>query len=179
MKGQQQGSATARRGMAVVGVFDDHLLADQAVRELRKAGFCEKQIDIALRREREPGDDLVGACAAYHIFSTQIDEGLDGPVRTGVPGITIPSFEPGSRIRTFGGISLNSTAATVAVTSLMRKLLGAGFPEHEARYYRNEWEAGRTIITVASAGRSREAKAILRRHGSYDMISGICTRAIS
>ena len=179
MKGQRQGSATARRGMAAVGVFDDHHLADQAVRQLRDAGFCENNIDIALRRGAEPVDDVAVRAPLITSSSPRIDAGLDAPPADGVPGIAHSSFEPGSMIHAFGTISSSATAARATISSLMLSLLGAGFPEHEARYYRNEWEAGRTIITVASGVRSREAKAILRRHGSYDMISGICTRAIS
>ena len=40
---------------------------------------------------------------------------------------------------------------------LRRPPLGAGIPEPEARYYCEEWEAGRTVITIASGRRSREA----------------------
>jgi hypothetical protein len=49
--------------------------------------------------------------------------------------------------------------------------MGAGIPEHEAKFYQGELEAGRAIVTVNAANRAEEAAAILRRNGAYDMSS--------
>jgi hypothetical protein len=49
--------------------------------------------------------------------------------------------------------------------------VGAGIPEHEAKYYQTEFEAGRAIVTVNAGSRSDEAIDILRRCGGYDMSS--------
>ena len=54
--------------------------------------------------------------------------------------------------------------------ALVGALVGAGLPEHEAKYYQAELEAGRTIVTV-TGGLADEASAILRRCGAYDMTS--------
>ena len=66
--------------------------------------------------------------------------------------------------------------AGAGVPGLLGMLVGAGVPEPEARYYRDEFEAGRTIVAVTAGSRRQEARAILRRHGSYDMLSGILSR---
>ena len=42
-------------------------------------------------------------------------------------------------------------------------------PEHEAKYYDKEFEAGRTIVTVTADGQADKATAILRRYGAYDV----------
>ena len=50
-----------------------------------------------------------------------------------------------------------------ASPGLVGALVGAGVPEHEAKYYHEEFEAGRTIVTVTANGRADEATAILRQ----------------
>jgi hypothetical protein len=179
MKGKRQGSAATRPRMTVVGVFDDHFLAGQAVRELYNAGFREKQINVALRHDPEstPEADLAATEDPYHHPDAQIDAGLGAPPGAGVRRMVNPGIEPGLLGRTFDSARSNPVTAGTASAGFVGRLVGVGVPEREAGYYRDEWEAGRTIITVASGGRSREAKAILRRHGSYDLLSGICTHA--
>ena len=46
-----------------------------------------------------------------------------------------------------------------------------GVPEEEARYYDEEFQAGRTLVTVKANARYQEAAAILRRHEAYDVES--------
>ncbi len=47
------------------------------------------------------------------------------------------------------------------------ELMGKGMPQEEAYYYQQEFEAGHSIVVVASDGRQQEARAILQRHGAY------------
>ena len=47
-------------------------------------------------------------------------------------------------------------------------LTETGVSEADARYYQQEYEAGRIIITVRANGRKQEALDILRRYGAYD-----------
>ena len=58
------------------------------------------------------------------------------------------------------------------VAGLVGALVGSGVPEHEAKYYHDEFEAGRTIVTVNADGRYDEAANILRMAGGYDMSKG-------
>ena len=67
------------------------------------------------------------------------------------------------------GIILSNAAAGAGVGGLVGALAGAGIPEDEAHYYQDEFEAGRTIVTVQADGRADEAMAIFRRYGAYDM----------
>jgi hypothetical protein len=69
--------------------------------------------------------------------------------------------------------------ATAVDAGLVGVLAGAGMPEHEARYYQDELEAGRAIVTVSAHRRAPQARAILRRHGSYDMLSGILSPEVT
>jgi uncharacterized protein (TIGR02271 family) len=47
-------------------------------------------------------------------------------------------------------------------------LTDTGVSEGDARYYQQEYEAGRIIITVRAGDRKQEALDILRRYGAYD-----------
>lgn len=43
-----------------------------------------------------------------------------------------------------------------------------GLPEREANFYNNEFEQGRTVVTVDTGDRQQEAYTILMRDGGYD-----------
>jgi hypothetical protein len=168
--------ARVRRRMTVVGVFDDDHLARQALRELSKVGFDQHQIRVSERDGQGLGNDL-------------------NLVRSVAPG---SHFQQGRRTVPLGDVDVRSARTTGVETAFTRNassvtpssadgptgtgglfgvLAGAGMAEHEAKYYRDEFEAGRTVVTIAAGSREAEAKAILRRHGSYDMISGIQSHA--
>jgi hypothetical protein len=51
--------------------------------------------------------------------------------------------------------------------SIVDELKGLGFPEDEARYYQNELDAGRIIVTVQADGRQEDARAILESNGAF------------
>jgi hypothetical protein len=175
MKGHRQGSATVVRRWTVVGVFDDHHLAGQAVSELGRAGFCKEQIDVALPRYERCSGNSVGEADAGSRVGTSIDARLGELVGGDLLDAVIPGVDPADAAG-WGKVASWVRPAGQEVVGFVGNLLGAGIPEHEARYYREEWEAGRTVITVASGRRSHEAITILRRHGSYDMLSGIVSR---
>ena len=46
------------------------------------------------------------------------------------------------------GIILSNAAVGAGVGGLVGALVGAGVPEDEAQYYQDEFESGRTIVTV-------------------------------
>jgi hypothetical protein len=66
------------------------------------------------------------------------------------------------------GIILSNAAAGAGIGGLGGFLVGAGIPEHEAKYYQAEFEAGNAIVSVKAGSRATEATEILRRHGAYD-----------
>jgi len=175
---QRKRSVSAQRQMTVFGVFDDHNLADQAVSELCKAGFAEKHIAVATRRDQACISDRIveQALDRFACARTGGDE-VDTIGSVAEVGESLPVFEHGMIAGTIVGGSSVGRGLSAVSGSPADALQAAGVPEREARYYHNEWEAGRTVVTVSSGERSREAVAILRRHGSYDMFSGIYSRA--
>ncbi len=164
----------------IVGVFDDRLQADRAVDELRRAGFRDDQIGVAMRYDA--GDAAIGGTAATadatdadetHVGSGAITGvltglGLGALAGFGVLSGVIPVIGPAIAGGTLGVI-LSNAAAGAGVGGLVGALVGAGIPEDEAHYYQGEFESGRTIVTVRADGRGDEAMAIFRRYGAYDM----------
>jgi hypothetical protein len=146
MKDLRHRTKALRTPLTVVGVFDDGLLADQAVSELCRAGFAADQIGVFLQIHTGPADK-----EAVAIFPSK---------RPFVAAGTVEA-------------SRSTVEADTSVLGLVGALINAGMPEREAHYYRDECEAGRTLVTVAAGRRSGVARSILRRNGSYDMLSGI------
>jgi len=165
---------TTKQRSTVVGVFEDRLHANKAISELHQAGFTESQIGVAMRHADGLGvtadteDDSHAASGALTGALTGL--GLGALTGMGVLAGVIPVVGPAIAAGTLGVI-LSNAAAGAGIVGLVGALVGAGLPEHEAKYYQDEFEAGRVIVTVNAANRADEAVAILRRHGAYDMSS--------
>jgi hypothetical protein len=163
----------------VVGVFEDRLQADRAVDELRRAGFRDDQIGVAMRHDA--GDVAVGDMTdAVDADGSDAGTGAITGVRTGLGlgalaglGVlsgVIPVIGPAIAGGTLG-IILSNAAVGAGVGGLVGALIGAGIPEEHAHYYQGEFESGRTIVTVQADGLADEAKAILGRYNAYDVES--------
>lgn len=156
----------------VVGVFEDRKKADEALSELRAAGFREDQIGVVMRHaegvveaKTEEEDSHAGTGA---LTGALTGLGLGALAGLGVLSGVIPVIGPAIAAGTLGVI-LSNAAVGAGVAGLVGALIGSGIPEEEAQYYQSEFEAGRAIVTVTANGRADEATAILRRHGAYDM----------
>lgn len=173
MNAQRMRSVGAQRRMTVFGVFDDNYLAYQAVSELCKAGFEHKHIAVASRFDQACIDDEVVEHLTGRYSCAQAILEPDRQSRGDEVGGGLPVFEQGAIARSQRSDRLSVASMQMGSAALDNGFRAANVPEHEAEYYRNEWKAGRTVVAVSSGGRSREALGILRRHGSYDMFSGI------
>jgi len=168
--------AAAPQRTTVVGVFEDRRKADEAVDELMKAGFRKDQIGVAMRHSDTTAEtvDETGAedthAGTGAITGAVAGLGLGALAGLGVLSGMIPVIGPAIAAGTLGVI-LSNAAAGAGIVGLIGALIGAGVPEHEAQYYQEEFEAGRTIVTVAADGRADQATTIMRRHGAYDMSS--------
>jgi hypothetical protein len=160
---------------AVVGVFEDRLHASTAINELHQAGFTRSQIGV-VTRHAEGGDDDAAApehdshATAGALTGALTGLGLGALAGLGVLAGVIPVVGPAIAAGTLGVVFSNA-AAGAGIGGLLGALVGAGIPEHEAKFYQGELEAGRPVITVQAAGRLAEASTILRRCGGYDMSS--------
>jgi uncharacterized protein (TIGR02271 family) len=165
-----------KKHSTIVGVFEDRQKAQQAVNELKRAGFLDSQIGVAGRDYK--GDRLVAGTGGEE--ETYAAEGAMAGVATGAGlgalwglGIlagVLPAIGPAIAGGTLATI-LSSAAAGAATAGLAGALLGLGMSKEEAEFYEAEFKSGRTIVTVNASGRESEATAILRRFGGYDISS--------
>ena len=166
--------ATNAERAAIVGVFEDRADAERAVDELRRAGFRDEQIGFAWRDDRKHEPE--GSTAIARGEEAEAGEGmttgaLTGSVVGGLIGAAVAGLIPGIGPVLAGGIlasALGGAAVGAAAGGLLGVLTKMGVPEEEGRYYEQEFQAGRTIVTIRADDRYRDAEAILRRSGGYD-----------
>jgi hypothetical protein len=159
-------------GKTVVGVFDNHTAAQQALTALRQAGFSESQLGVvapgvelkASRSGATDADDERGAVRGAAIgAATGATAGAAAGVLTMVSGL-IPVIGP---VVAGGALAvlLGSIAAGAATGGLVGALMGMDITEDEARHYEEQVQGGRVLVTVRAGDRAEEAAAILRSHG--------------
>ena len=163
---------TATRTTAVA-VFENAHDAQQALRELRDAGFAEDQLGVVSRDQDRPAGTI-----ETHDEGSKAAEGAGAGAATGAGvgalwalGIAA-GMAPAIGPVIAGGVLaavVASAAGAAAVGGLVGALIGLGIPEEEAEYYELEFRAGRTVVTVRTDGRQDEATVILNRHQGYDM----------
>jgi len=164
---------TANNQQVVVGVFDDDTMAERAVDELKQAGFKDDQIGF-IRRDTGGNtgydSDATGEQAADTAGSA-VTGAVGGGVLGGILGAAAALLIPGIGPVVAGGIlaaTLTGAAVGAAAGGLLGALTKMGVPEEDARYYQDEFEAGRTLVTVRAGGRQQEALQILQTNGAYD-----------
>jgi len=155
---------------AVIGVFYTRSEAEQAIRDLRTAGFPDDQIgmiarDADGRMVKEKGGETMaeeGAAAG-----AVVGAGAGALVGLGVLSGVIPVIGPVIALGTLGTILLNATGGA-AILGLVGALVGLGIPEEDAKYYESEVHGGRFLVTVDAGTRTAEAWNVLHRAGGYN-----------
>jgi hypothetical protein len=155
---------------AVVGVFYTRSEAEQAIRELRIAGFSEDRIGMVARDSAghavsdRDGSTLAGEGAAA---GAVVGAGAGALVGLGILSGTIPVIGPVLALGALGTILLNA-AGGAAILGLVGALVGLGIPEDDAQYYETEVHGGRFLVTVETDTRQQEAWDVLHRAGGYN-----------
>lgn len=153
-----------------VAVFHSHAEAQQAVRDLKKAGFTDEQIGIVAKdldgsyQEQTEGN-MAGEGAAVGAVGGL---GVGALWGLGIVAGVLPAIGPVIAGGVLAAVAA-SAAGTAAAGGLIGALIGLGIPENEAEYYESEFNSGRTIVTVKT-GKANCAKAscILDESNSYD-----------
>jgi hypothetical protein len=174
---------TVEKRSTVVGVFHERTAAQQALAELRRVGFREDQIGVV---SREEGTSPAATSAKTAEKESHIGKGAATGAAAGagvgalwalgIVTLGLPAIGPVIAGGIFASI-LASAAGTAVAGGLVGALVGLGIPEEDAKYYEGEFKAGRSIVTVQSAGKSGEAEEIMRRFGAYDIHSRQATPA--
>ncbi len=156
----------------VAGLFADRSHAQQAISDLKAAGFGEDQIGVAMRDRNEQGQlaDESGVHGT-HAGSGAATGGVVGGVLgllVGVGALAIPGIGP---VITAGVLAhaIGAGAAGVAIGvvggGIVGALIGLGIPEHEARHFETGFNAGGALVTVNAGPRAGEAIEIMERDG--------------
>ena len=168
--------ATKKNAIAV-GVFHDAAHAQEAVRELKQAGFTDDQLGIVSHdtnpatAEKTSGKKKAKEKAAHvgegAVAGAAAGAGVGALWALGIAAGFLPVIGP----VVAGGLLASvvaSAAGGAAIAGIVGALVGLGIPEEDAQYYEGEFKAGRTIVTVKANGRYNEAWTILHRHGAYN-----------
>src|SRR5262249_9843305 len=139
---------------------------------LDEAGFEKSRVGIAMRDLGRPPDDLPAAkdthAQAGALTGAVAGLGLGALTGYGVLAGVGPVLGAAVCAGPLGVI-LSNAAAGAGIGGLGGFLVGAGIPEHEAKFYQAEFDAGNAIVTVHAGSRATEATDILHRHGAYDV----------
>src|SRR5215203_4100706 len=149
------------KNSTIVAVFHDRAKAQQAINELKRAGFREDQIGVTSREGK-----LQGAVAGDGSGDNYAAEAATAGVATGagvgalwglgvISGL-LPAIGPAIAGGTLAAL-LSSAAAGAAAAGLAGALVGMGIPKEDAEFYEGEFKAGRTIVTVTAGTKNAEA----------------------
>jgi uncharacterized protein (TIGR02271 family) len=170
--------ATTAQRSTVVGVFPSRPEAERAVAELKRAGFKDDEISLIGKDEKgvtRAEGNKAGAGAAT---GAAVGAGAAALTSLGITFGVIPVVGP---VLALGPLAaaLLSAAGGAAAGGLIGALVGLGIPEHEAKYYESELQAGRFLVTVKAGSRYNEAWAILHRLGAsnYETAAACATPA--
>jgi hypothetical protein len=165
----------------VVALFEERAEAEDAIRDLKNAGFTNEQIGVAtqervkVQKARSEGsgvDDEAGRIVeetASGLAEGAAAGALTGGVLGGLIGLVSSLLIPGLGPLIVGGVlasTLMGMGVGAATGGLIGALVGMGVPEQDARYFDAGLRDGRTLLTVSGADRAPQAVAILERHGA-------------
>ena len=159
---------TTERQRHAVSAFESREHAEQALGGLRDAGFRDEDVGWAMRHGDAPeGVENKANDAAGGAVTGALTGGALGALGAAAAMALIPGIGPfigGGILATV----LTGAGAGAAAGGLLGALTGLGVDEEEAKYYDEEFRAGRPVMTVNAGDRHDEAREIFRRHGGYD-----------
>ncbi|MDY3559752.1 YsnF/AvaK domain-containing protein [Gemmata sp. JC673] len=162
---------TRKKHTATVGVFESKGRAEQAIEDLKAAGFDEGKIGLVYKNES--GETVTDGAAG----DTYAEEGAVAGAAVGAGAMALGSLAVSlGVIPVIGPVlavgplaaALLSAGAGAAAGGIAGALVGWGVPEEDAEYYQNEVQSGRYLVTVEANGRALEARDILHRRSGFD-----------
>lgn len=165
----------------VFGIFTDQDDAEDAIEELKTAGFDPKDISIMMK-DRIEEDSLAvdtGTTVAEGAVSGAATGGVIGAIAgllIGVGAIVIPGIGPlligGPLAAALGLTGAAATTVSGAATGilaggLLGALVGLGIPEEDARVYERHLNEGAVLVAVPLLERSEDdVRDILEENGA-------------
>jgi uncharacterized protein (TIGR02271 family) len=160
---------TGTRGRTVVGLFTDRSNAESAIRELKDAGFTEKQIGVAMR-DRDEQRHLMEDTGTTTAEGAAVGA-VSGGVVGGLIGLLGSLLIPGVGPIIVGGVlasTLTGAGIGAAAGGIIGALMGIGVPEADAEHFDRGIRSGGVLVTVEAGDRLDQAIAILQ-HNKADL----------
>jgi uncharacterized protein YjbJ (UPF0337 family) len=166
----------------VVGLFRDMNTAEQAINDLKAAGYDPSRVGVVTRSkgttQEVVGDtgthDAAAAAGIGAIEGAIVGGGLAALIATGVIA-SIPFVGPivlaGALATPLGATALGAIVGGVTGAAAGGLLAGMGVPEEEAKYYQSAIGEGGILLTVDAQDDNDAANArnILRNAGAEDI----------
>jgi len=154
----------------VVGVFHSRSEAQAAVSRLKALGLTDDQIGVVSHDKEGTFQEQSDETMAEEGASLGAVAGLGAGTLWGI-GIAagvLPAIGPVIAGGMLAAIAASAGTAAAA-GGILGALIGLGIPEEEAEFYQNEFEHGRTIVTVkCSQAQLAGVHQILDDHNVYD-----------
>jgi hypothetical protein len=151
---------------SIAGLFPDRASAEQAISDLKAAGFDPNHMGIVMRDRKETQEVASdqGINSTTGAVTGSAIGGTAGAILAATGAFVIPGIGPFIS----GGI-LATALAGGAAGWLVGGLVGLGIPHEEAQYYQGRVEQGSTLLTVNAPGREMEAQQIMVNNGAENL----------
>jgi hypothetical protein len=162
----------AQLDATLIGIFDDPIEAEEAVVDLRQAGYETKDVEMVIRGEDAVSGgeitDAVGVKDAHDALRGALVFGMMGLLFGALSGLVFHRTGIRFSVHDLGGIA-GYAVAGVAVGGLLGAMFGLWRSEREARRFSHKFTSGRAIVAVPADTRVDWATEILRRHHGHDI----------
>ncbi len=165
----------------IFGVFENETNAEDAIEELKSAGYNAKDISIVMRNREDAvtlhdntGTDVAGGAASGAVTGGIIG-GIAG-LLIGIGALAVPGIGAlligGPLAAALGLTGAAATTVSGAATGalaggLVGGLVNLGIPREDAEQYANRVKEGAILVAVpATIGSGRKARAILEDNGA-------------
>ncbi len=151
---------------SIVGLFANRQTAEQAIVDLKNAGFDPSRIGVVMQDKKEAQEVAHehGTSSTEGAVGGSIIGGTAGALLAATGALVIPGIGPFIS----GGI-LATALVGGAAGWLVGGLVGLGIPKEEAEYYEGRVQQGSTLVTVDAQGRDSEARQVLLNAGAEDL----------
>jgi hypothetical protein len=177
---RERGTTLARksRALTIIGHFDDDSLARRAVSELRTAGFVDNQIRVVTQTQCANGENrrkvqLHGETGSKHSATA-----AGGQMSAAMLSAVVPLFAT-TLVNDVADATISAVIGIAGMAGIASFLGSSGSSSLDRDGGQVEHNSSHTEVAVAVGDREREARAILRRNGSFAMISGGGSRDVA